>query len=137
MFLIDTNVISEVRKGMSANPGVMAFMRDTPESLVYLPVQALGELQSGVERVRRRGDAVQAGLLTQWLETLLSDYEDRILDFDRESARLWGMFMGRSNQHAIDRQMAAIAMTHDMTLVTRNVKDVVDTGVRVIDPFNT
>lgn len=135
MFLIDTNVISEGRKGLRANAGVMAFFRDTPESLIFLPVQVVGELQSGVERIRRRGDTQQADLLASWLEVILSEYSDRILDFERESARLWGVLMARNNQHAIDRQIAAIAMIHDMTLVTRNFRDVSDTGVRLINPF--
>ncbi|MGC3965096.1 MAG: type II toxin-antitoxin system VapC family toxin [Rhodocyclaceae bacterium] len=136
MFLIDTNVISEIRKGKNAHRGVLGFFkRNADEERMYLTVQTIGELRQGVERVRDRGDTVQAQQLERWLDSVLQDYSDRILDFDAESAQVWGRLMSPNNQHPIDKQIAAIALIHDLTVVTRNVADFDQTGVRIIDPF--
>jgi toxin FitB len=136
LFLIDTNVISEIRKGRNAHRGVLEFFqRNADEDRMYLPVQTIGALRQGVERIKARGDTAQAQKLEQWLDSILQDYSDRILDFDAESAQVWGRLMSPNNQHPIDKQIAAVALIHDLTVVTRNVADFCRTGVRVIDPF--
>ncbi len=135
MFLIDTNVVSEARKGRKADPGVRRWLKDHPDDL-YLPVQVIGELRQGVERIRARGDGAQAALLHSWLERVLQDYDDRIIDFDADGAQVWGALMGLQPQHPIDKQIAAVALLHDLIVVTRNTGDFEGTGVQTFDPFD-
>jgi len=102
---------------------------------LYLPVQTVGELRQGVERLRLRGDAPQASLLEGWLNQIVVDYADRILVFDDECAQVWGKLLAKNLHNAIDKQIAAIALIHDLTVVTRNVDDFAGTGVRLMNPF--
>ena len=92
MFLIDTNVISEARKGRRADAGVQAFWDaaardDTP---LFLAAVTIGELRRGVELIRHRGDQPQAQLLEQWLEEVLQATSDRVLNLDGDAAQIWG-----------------------------------------------
>ena len=136
MYLIDTNVISESRKGDKANRGTQAFWRSADLDAIYLPVQSIGEIRRGVEIVKRRGDSAQAKMLETWLQTLTTEYADRILSFDDDCAQVWGCLMCTDNQHPIDKQIAAIALIHGMTVVTRNTSDFIGTGVGLINPFS-
>ena len=135
MFLVDTNVVSEARKADRAKPGVRAFWTRAAAESVWLPVQVIGELRAGVERIRRRGDAPQAARLQGWLDRVVDQYADRVLAFDTDCAQAWGALMGASPQHAVDKQIAAIALLHDLTVVSRNESDFTDTGARVMNPF--
>ena len=137
MYLIDTNVISEARKGARANPGVRAFFdRAVAGRLrLYLSVITVGELRRGLELIRHRGDAAQADVLEAWLNVLLRDYRDSILPFDADMAQLWGRLRVPHHEHAIDKQIAATALLHDLTLVSRNVSDFAGTGVLLLNPF--
>ena len=135
MYLVDTNVISEARKGRNANPGVREFWRTVEPGGLYLAVQTVGELARGLENLRRRGDTAQASRLSGWLATVTNEYADRILDFDLECARVWGYLMSPNPQNAIDKQIAAIALIYDLTVVTRNVDDFSRLGVRLENPF--
>lgn len=135
MYLIDTNVISEARKGAEANAGVRAFWRDVSSQSLYVAVQTIGEIRCGLERVRARGDTNQAKHLEAWLEGLFAEHANRILPFDRECAEVWGGLMARSPHNPIDKQIAAIALLHDLSVVTRNVDDFADTGVKLENPF--
>ena len=137
MFFVDTNVISEVRKGKRADPGVVAFWaeavrNDTP---IFLPAVTIGELRRGVELIRYRGDQQQAELLEQWLEKVLIDYGERVLSLDCDAAQVWGRLRSPNPQHAIDKQIAAIALLHDLTVVTRNTADFAGCGVSLLNPF--
>ena len=136
MWLVDTNVISERRKGQRADQGVVEFV-DRAEHEIFLPVQVVGELFSGVEWLRRRGDFPQAALLENWLRLILQRYSSRILAFDLECAKTWGSLMGVNDQHIVDRQIAAIALTYDLTVVTRNTGHFADTGARTFNPIRT
>lgn len=137
MFLIDTNIISEARKGRKANRGVLGFFAaNADESRMYLAVQTIGELRQGVERIKARGDALQATKLEKWLNETVQDYSDKILHFDEDSAQVWGRLMSSNNQHPIDKQIAAIALIHGLIVVTRNVTDFAETGVQIINPFD-
>lgn len=136
MYLLDTNVISELRKGGRANPGVTAFFAGLVPEDIYLSVQTIGEIRRGLENIRHRGDHEQAYRLEVWLEALLADYSDRILGFDLDCAQVWGRLMSPNPQHAIDKQIAAIALIHDLTVVTRNTSDFDWRGVRWINPFS-
>jgi predicted nucleic acid-binding protein len=135
VYLLDTNVISESRKGKKANPGMQKFWRSVDPDAIYLPVQSIGEIRRGVEIVKRRGDSAQAKILEVWLQTLATVYADRILSFDGDCAQVWGALMSAGNQHPIDKQIAAIALIHDMTVVTRNTSDFIGTGVSLVNPF--
>jgi toxin FitB len=139
MFLVDTNVISEARKGSRANGGVMAFWQEMAngDSPVFLSAIAIGELRRGIDLIRHRGDQQQAKALEQWLGQLLDDYGDRVLAFDQEAAQLWGRLRAPNPAHALDKQIAAIALLHDLTVVTRNTADFAGTGVRLLNPFHT
>ena len=135
MYLIDTNVISELRKGERANQGVVRFLRAADPGTLFLPVQTLGELRKGIETIRLRRDLDQAQRLEQWLDVIVRTYRDQVLDFDHECAQMWGRLMAQSPQHPIDRQIAAIALLYHFTVVTRNTPDFNGTGVRVLNPF--
>lgn len=135
MFLVDTNVISEARKGGKANAGVRAFWQSAAPAELYLPVQAIGEIRRGLENIRQRGDAAQAGMLEAWLDVVVTDHADRILEFDLDCAQVWGWLMSPNAQHPIDKQIASIALIHDLTVVTRNVDDFKGLGVRLMNPF--
>ncbi|MDO8206318.1 MAG: type II toxin-antitoxin system VapC family toxin [Gallionella sp.] len=133
MYLVDTNVISEARKGIKANPGVQKFFQ-TPEN-IYIAAQTIGEIRRGLENIRHRGDLPQTKMLEKWLALVVSDYADKILTFDEECAQVWGRLMSPHPEHPIDKQIAAIALIHDLAVVTRNVDDFRGTGVEIVNPF--
>jgi predicted nucleic acid-binding protein len=137
MFLVDTNVISEARKGRRADLGVVAFWAEAArnDSPIFLASVTIGELRRGVELIRHRGDQQQADLLEQWLEKVLLDYGDRFLSLDCDAAQLWGQLRVPNPQHAIDKQIAAIALLHDLTVVTRNTADFAGCGVDLLNPY--
>ena len=136
MYLIDTNVISEARKAR-ANPGVVAFFDavDTANETIYLSAITIGELRRGIELIRHRGDFDQATVLEQWLTTILSEFADCILPFDAEAAQVWGHLRVPDPAHALDKQIAAIALVNDLKVVTRNTTDFAGTGLQLLNPF--
>jgi predicted nucleic acid-binding protein len=135
MYLVDTNVISEARKGKKANLGVRKFFQMIEAEELYLSVQTIGEIRRGLENIRHRGDLPQAKKLEKWLDLVVTNYDDRILSFDEECAQVWGRLMSPHHEHPIDKQIAAIALIHDLTVVTRNVNDFRGTGVSLNNPF--
>lgn len=135
MYLVDTNVISEARKGKAANPGVQKFFKTTAAADLYLAAQTIGEIRRGLENIRYRGDLPQAKRLEKWLALVVTEYADKVLTFDEECAQVWGRLMSPHHQHPIDKQIAAIALIHDLTVVTRNVDDFRGTGVVINNPF--
>ena len=137
MYLLDTNVVSELRKRSKINPGVKAFFEGVAaeDSPLYLSAITIGELRRGVELIRHRGDAPQAQQLEAWLTGLLADFEPHILPFDQDVAQVWGRLCVPKPENAIDKQIAATAHVYNLTLVTRNTKDFADTGVALINPF--
>ncbi|MGB5279288.1 MAG: type II toxin-antitoxin system VapC family toxin [Gammaproteobacteria bacterium] len=137
MFLIDTNVISEARKRSKANKGVRAFFKQTiaDETPMFISVVTVGELRRGVELIRHRGDTRQANQLEKWLQTLLVEYRDSILEINQDIAQLWGRLRVPHPENALDKQIAATALIYDLTVVTRNHKDFSKTGVRLLNPF--
>ncbi|MGB5405614.1 MAG: type II toxin-antitoxin system VapC family toxin [Thiogranum sp.] len=137
MYLVDTNVISEARKKSKANTGVRAFFKQAieDETRIFISVVTIGELRRGVESIRYRGDVRQANQLEKWLEVLMGEYQDHILDINQDIAQLWGRLRVPHPENALDKQIAATALIYELTVVTRNHKDFVKTGVRVLNPF--
>ena len=133
-FLLDTNVVSEVRKGVRADRRVMGWLEEVDADDLRLSVLVLGELRQGVERLRSR-DVVSARHLDRWLHGLAERYAGRILPIDEPVAQLWGRLNVPDPLPAVDGLLAATALVHDLTLVTRNTRDVARTGVRVLNPF--
>lgn len=137
VYLIDTNVISEARKKAKANSGVIEFFNHVASTgeAVYLSVVTVGELRRGIELIRLRGDAEQGTLLEDWLTTVLDQHADNVLAFDADAAQIWGRLRVPNPEHALDKQIAATALVHDLTVVTRNTADFEGTGVTVMNPF--
>lgn len=139
MYLVDTNVLSEIRKGSGADRGVRQFFQDAArtQANVFLSVVTIGELCRGIELVRHRGDEQQAQRLASWFAWVLDEYFDYILDLDAEAAQVWGRLRVPHPENALDKQIAATALLHDLSVVTRNDKDFLPTGVSVINPFQS
>lgn len=137
MYLLDTSIVSEARKGELANPGVMSFLMQVRQDNqpLYLSAILLGEVRQAVERIRCRGEDKQAAALERWLEKFSMDHESHILAFDVECAMVWGVLCAADPVRPVDKQVAAIALVHDLTLVTGNTEDFAKTGVRLHDPF--
>lgn len=134
-YLVDTNILSEIRKGKAAHASVRGWWGSVSAEDVYVSVLVLGEIRRGIELRRLRNDPVQANVFAVWLTRLQTSYADRILSVDAAVTDLWGRLQVPDPLPVVDGLLAATAMVHDLTLVTRNVRDVVATGVRVIDPF--
>ena len=134
-FLLDTNVISEVRKGLRCDPNVSKWYGGLRESQLYLSVLTIGEIRRGVELKRRR-DVPQAKALDAWLEEVMERFATRILTVDAQVADTWGQLYAIRPVPVVDGILAATAMVHDLTLVTRNVSDVFGLGVQVLNPFD-
>jgi len=133
-FLIDTNVISEVRKGSRCDASVAAWYASVDDADLYLSVIVLGEIRKGVELARPR-DPEKAAILEAWLESVAAAFGERILPVDLAVAIEWGRMSGRRPIPTVDGLLAATAKAHDLMLVTRNASDVADLGARVLNPF--
>jgi predicted nucleic acid-binding protein len=134
MYLIDTNIISEVRKGRRCDPQVAAWHRRVRDDDLFLSVLVIGEIRQGIERLRPRNPR-RAHALEQWLEELLQLFGDRVLPVDERVAQNWGRLNARDTFPVIDSLLAATAEAHGLTLVTRNLKDLEHSGVRCMNPF--
>ena len=102
----------------------------------YVSVITIGELRRGIELIRHRVDARQARQLETWLGLILEEYEEHILDFTHDEAQVWGRLRVPSPENVIDKQIAAAALTHDLTLVTRNTNHFEGLGIRALNPFD-
>ncbi len=139
MYLIDTNVISEARKGQRANQGVRHFFSHAKQHRepAFLSVITIGELRRGVELIRHRGDIRQAQQLETWLSRILDAFSDNILDVDADVAQTWGVLRTPHHENALDKLIAATALIHDLTVVTRNHRHFQLAGVKVLNPFQS
>ena len=134
-YLIDTNVISELRKGKRCDVHVATWYAGIGEDELFLSVLTIGELRRGIDGIRRR-DPKTAAELNRWLRTVVESYQDRILAVDRATAEEWGRMNVPDPLPVIDGLLAATAKVHGLSLVTRNTKDIARTGVNYLDPFS-
>lgn len=135
-WLLDTNVVSELRKGTRCDPGVAAWIEGVDDEELFLSVLVIGELRRGIELVRRK-DAPAGEALDAWLRRTVEDHADRILAVDGAIAEQWGKLGSPSPISTIDGLLAATALVHGLTLVTRNTKDIARTGVKFENPFSS
>ena len=133
-FLVDTNVVSEIRKGPRCDPAVAAWWADVAEDELWLSVAVLGEIRKGIELARLR-DPAKARALERWLAELTAGYADRLLVVDTAVAQEWGRLSAIRRVPVVDALLAATANVHGLTLVTRNEQDVAGLGVAVLNPF--
>jgi predicted nucleic acid-binding protein len=134
-FLIDTNVLSELRKGSKMDTNVQNWFDTVPSDDIYLSTLVVGEVRHGIELLRRR-DPKAAIRLETWLDEVQKDTGARILPVINEISEQWGRFGVPDPVSVIDGLMAATAMVHGHILVTRNVRDIEQTGVNFLNPFN-
>jgi toxin FitB len=138
VFLVDTDVISEARKGANGNVGVREFFDNASQNnlALFLSAITIGELRQGVEAIRHRGDLTQSARLERWLDRLTIDFADAILPFDQDAAQIWGRLRVPHPENPLDKQIAATALIYDLTVVTRNTDHFAATGVPILNPFS-
>ena len=133
-WLVDTNVPCELRKGDRCDPGGRDWIAEVQDENLFTSVLVLGEIARGIESIRRR-DLPSALALEQWLHRLTDTFADRILPVDAAVALRWGALNVPDPLSTVDGLLSTTALVHDLTLVTRDVRDVARTGVRTLDPF--
>ncbi|MCA3641379.1 MAG: type II toxin-antitoxin system VapC family toxin [Methylobacterium sp.] len=133
-FLLDTNVISEIRKRERAHPNVAKWVAQTPVKEIGTSVVVLAEIRRGIE-LKRRNDPDQADRFGQWFLQMRTRLGDRVLPIDEPVAEAWALLSVPDPLPLIDGLLAATAKVHDLMLVTRNIADVARTGVAILDPF--
>jgi predicted nucleic acid-binding protein len=132
-YLLDTNILSETRK-KQANERVISFLSAAEPSALFISVLSLGELRKGVA-LKSRSDADAAKRLGTWVDGLEFSFGDRILAVDAAIARQWGELSAQRSTPVVDTLLAATAFVHKLTLVTRNISDVHDLGVKLLNPW--
>ncbi len=131
-FLVDTNVLSEIRKRDRADLGVRRWFAATSEDSLFLSVLVLGEIRQGIERKR---DPRSATHLEAWLEGIETTFGDRLLEVDSAVADVWGRLNAVRPLPVADGLLAATAIVHGFTLVTRNTDDFARVRVALLNPF--
>lgn len=133
-YLLDTNVVSELRR-KTPSPTVLAWFRRADPDDLHISVLTLGEIAKAAEGLSRR-DPPAGRVLLKWLEGLRKHYVDRLVGIDAEVAEEWGRLTARRPLPVIDALLAATALAHGMTFVTRNIRDVADVGIAAINPWD-
>ena len=133
-YLVDTNVISEIGKGRRCNRDVAVWYRSVAQDDLCLSVLVIGELRAGIERLRRR-DPGRATRLDRSLVLIADMFADRIIRIDRRVAESWGRLNAERRVASVDGLIAATAIVHALTVVTRNVRDFTAADVQVLNPF--
>jgi predicted nucleic acid-binding protein len=133
-YLVDTNVISELRKRHPA-PAVASWREAVTADELYLSVLVVGEIRQGIERLRRH-DRSQAAGLERWLGTVRREFEERILPVTATVAEAWGRLSAPRPLPAVDGLLAATALVHGLTLVTRDTARLDETGIPLFDPWS-
>jgi predicted nucleic acid-binding protein len=133
-FLLDTNVISELRKGSRCHAHVWTWYDSTPLDEIYLSVLALGEMRRGVEK-KRKHDPITARVYEKWLNEVVLTYGRRILPVTAEISEIWGALGASEQISPIDAIIAATAVRYNLTVATRNERDFQRVGVDYYNPF--
>lgn len=133
-YLLDTNVLSETRK-RQADERVISFLSTAEPSALYISVLTLGELRKGVA-LKRLSDPDSAKKLSNWVDGLEFSFADRVLGINAPIAALWGELSAQRPRSVVDTLLAATALVHELTFVTRNTSDVRDIQVKLLDPWN-
>jgi hypothetical protein len=134
-FLLDTNVLSEIRKESRCDPGVRAWLEGTDVEQLFVSVLVLGEIRQGIERIRLR-DPSQVRALEKWLHRLRTEFADRILPVDERVADQWGCLGLHQPVPTLDAFLAATALVHDLAVVSRDEDGFRNTGVQLVNPFS-
>jgi len=134
-FLLDTNIISEIRKRERAHPKVTHWVVRTPVEDIGTSVMVLAEIRRGIE-LKRRSDPEQAKSLDRWYSHMRTRLGDRVLPVNEPIAEAWSLMGIRRPLPLIDGLLAATAKVHGLTLVTRNVADFAAAGVSLLNPFS-
>ena len=135
MFLLDTVILSELRRE-PRDPGVVAWISAQRPSDLYISAFTIGEIERGIARQQRRNPPF-AERLADWLDSLLALYSDRILPVDTATARRWGRLSAAIGNDSVDLIIAATALEHGLTVVTRNIRHFEPTGAEVFNPFSS
>lgn len=133
MFLLDTNIISETRKP-HPNEGLSEWISQMSPLDLHMSVLSIGEIRKGIEKLRER-DGNAACEIEGWLGDIEDAFGDRVLPIDRRIAHAWGHLSARAGENPVDVMLAATAQVYNLTLVTRNVRDVSRLGITVLNPF--
>ena len=133
-YLLDTNILSELRRGERCDPGVARWARATVSERHCLSVLSLGEIRKGIETLRRKAPD-QCTAFEIWLETLRTNYAEDILPVSDAVGDCWGILMAERTRPVIDGLLIATAKVYSLTVATRNVADFSDAGVAVVNPF--
>ena len=133
--LLDTNVLSELRKEKRCDEGVRQWFEGTAAEELFISVLVLGEIRQGIERIRRR-DPAQARALENWLLWITTEFQDRLLPVDEAVADHWGRLGLQQPVPVLDALLAATALVHGLTMVSRDEAGFRNTGVPVINPFS-
>jgi predicted nucleic acid-binding protein len=134
-YLLDTNVISEVRKP-NPNAGVAAWFNEADSADLYLSVLVVGEVRQGIDRLRHRRDRKQAALFERWLAVLKQEFAHRLMPISANVAERWGHLNAAQPLPVIDGLLAATALEHDLTLVTRDTDTLAASGARLLNPWH-
>lgn len=132
MYLVDTNIVSEARRG---TPQAVTWLRAAAPQTIYLSTLTLGEIMRGIA-LKQRSDPTAAGHLAEWLRKLRHQHAERILPVTDQISVEWGRIAAIRPRGDIDGLIAATAIVHDLVVVTRNADDFMDTGADVINPWN-
>jgi predicted nucleic acid-binding protein len=134
-FLLDTNIISEIRKRDRAHPNLARWVARTPVEDIATSVLVLAEIRHGIE-LKRRSDPEQAKSLDRWFSQMRTRLGDRVLPIDEPIAEAWALLGIPDPLPLIDGLLAATAKVHSLTLVTRNIAHIAPAGVVLLDPFS-
>lgn len=132
-YLLDTNAVSEPKR-KRPDPRAAAWLRGVDQADLYVSVLSLGEIESGIAKLARK-DPQAAAMFDEWARVIRADFANRIVAVDLEIASVWGRISAPHSLPIVDALLAATAMVHGMTLVTRNVRDIADTGVTILNPW--
>lgn len=133
-FLLDTNIVSELRRGDRVNQGLSSWFHAAAEEDLYLSVMTLGEIRKGIERLRPR-DPAQAIVFERWLSTLENEFSGRLLSIDADTADEWGKLQAIRPLPVVDALIGATCLRNNLQLVTRNESDFQGLGIGLLNPF--